>query len=127
MFIYVRPLMLLLSLLGGLLTSFIPVAYASQDLQQKTLQGVDPNAPVPLEELIGAPFKFIIETWESAQPTPNLNPEVLTRAPAILEAIGRLTGQPGIDRLHIAITNRDERALGRSFNLTNTLARRAMC
>ena len=83
--------------------------------------GFDPNATVPLEALIGAPFNLIVETWESAQPATQLDPAILHRASAILEAVGWLTGHPGLDRLRKAISTGDEHAFGALVQLDNYL------
>ena len=83
--------------------------------------GIDPNAVVPIEAFLGAPCNLVIETWESAQPIPNLDPELLARATAILETVGWLTGHPGLDPFRDAISKNNEHALGALVQLDNFL------
>lgn len=77
----------------------------------------DPNAPIPIEVLIGMPFNLIVETWETIQPVAHLDAEIFDRAPAILDTVGLLTGHSGLDRLRGAVSAQDGHALGALVSL----------
>jgi CHAT domain-containing protein/tetratricopeptide (TPR) repeat protein len=82
-----------------------------------------PNTSISIEELIGAPFGFIVQTWESSQPRTAVDPELLARFPAILDAVGWLTGHPALYQLRNAIAARDEHALGALVALADSLGK----
>ena len=83
--------------------------------------GFPSNSSLPVEELIGAPFSFLNQTWESVESVSHVDPRIIARVPAILEVLGWLTGLPGQDRLQTAITNNNEHALGALVQLDKYL------
>ena len=70
-----------------------------------------PRAPDSIEALLGAPFSMIIQNWESIQPLPNPDPDLVARYPAILSAADELTHHPKLIILRKAIMARNEHAL----------------
>ncbi len=79
------------------------------------------NAPVSVEAVIGVTFNFIIEGWESTKPVSSIDPELLARYMAILEAVDLLTNRPELDKLRNAIAIHDEHALGALTQLADCL------